>query len=151
MCALVNNFMFAGERMYLSYSSVLVRYILFNHQMLLQVGGERGGSSQPLETALVLGALTSASRWRGVSMIGATGSCLCRGTMGYDWARIAGLRCFILWWTGTKLPPGCVSTLKRERRSERIIRCRTRFQLSIDAVWWIGGLKTSSTVPQLPW
>lgn len=63
---------------------------------------------------------------------------------GYDWARISGSRCLILWWNRTKLPPGWVYTLKREKRAERIVQWRTHFKSSTDAVQWAGALKPSS-------
>lgn len=119
--------------------------ILSNHESLLQVGVERAGSSQSVETRhLHGGTQTSSSRQWGVSIIGETGSCLCRGTMDYDRAGISGLRRLILWWNRTKLPPGWVYTLKRQKRTERIVQGWTHFKSSVGAVQWAGGLKPRS-------
>ena len=133
--------MFEWERMYLNYSCVVVGYTLLNYQMLLQVGCEIGGSNQTLDCIPQM--MENFRYWR-------NGSCLCRGCLGYEWARISELRCLILWWNRTTLSLGHVNTLRREKRTERIVQCWTHFKSSIDAVQWIGRLKISSTVPQFP-
>ena len=78
--------MFEWERMYLSYSCVLVGYTLLNYQMLLQIVCEIGGSNQTLDC--ISQTMENFHYWR-------NGSCLCRGSMGYEWARILGLGCLI--------------------------------------------------------